>query len=144
MENYKKRCDQIAQAIFDLFIQDLIIKNKVIRDSEINTRELNKLAREVECEFHELYFSIFTACSRIGGQSISKKIPHLDEKKVIMSVINFKLKKIANKPLKNYKKELCKVTSKLNQLYPNLKLKAKELFKFIFPIYQEAYEEVYN
>lgn len=144
MENCKKRCNQIAQAIFDRFIQDLIINNRVIRDSEINTRELKKLAREVECEFHELYFSIYASCARIGGQSIQKIMPTVDEKKIIMLVIKYKLKKIADKPLKNYLREVCRVTIELNQLKPALNLKAKELFQFVLPLYQEAYEEVYN
>lgn len=143
MQLSTKRREQIMEAAFDRFVSDHILNSEEVEKNKFDTRSLNRLAKEFECNVPALSITIKKSFGRIGQITINESLPKKEEEKVMMAVAKYHIRQIAV-PLKNFKSEFENVTAELNSQKPSLNLKARELWEFVYPIYLQVLEEIFE
>jgi len=143
MELTSKRRDQIAKAVFDRFVLKYVIESDMLEGEKFNLRQLNQLAGQLKCNTHALSISIGKSCGRISSTPITKTLPKDQEDLVMSAAAKYHFMQI-EVPFKNYKREFGNVTIELNAQNPDLNLKIKELLEFVYPIYLQILEDIFE
>ena len=144
MEAYQRRIRQINEALFDYFVNKNILEenaDKISKNGTIDSRYMNKLAKELACNSLSLKLAIKNSVSRILGSDEKTLLSVKEEEMVMLAVSKINIKR-NKESLINARRMFGNLAAKLNKRSPSLRIKTSELIEFARPIYHEVIDEL--